>query len=313
VALKRENAGINPAQQAVIDAILDGPPALFGQVFELEARYPLPDGDSVYLYRQQNHLPPDYPVEYVTGLAESLDARTSASDVVLLTPSALAGPFVSHYDGPAQVHLAPETEQALVDITAGQRQILMILGDPAAGEASNLAREWLNRHAFFASHEWSDSLQLLTYGLVRGVPAEVPSTSVGANLGDRVVLSGYDLPAGDWGPDDIVPLTLFWQRLASVDEDLRVFVHLLDGSGQLVAQNDSAPVGGSRPVSSWQEGEIVVDRHGLGLPTGLPPGEYDLYVGLYQPATGDRLPVLNTAGEVLGDSVLLQRLEVGGP
>jgi hypothetical protein len=133
---------------------------------------------------------------------------------------------------------------------------------------------------------------------------------VGVGFGDAIELIGYDLPVGPWQPGDVVPLTLLWQGQGQVEEDYSVFVHLLDGSGQPLAQVDSAPVGGSRPTSGWREGETIVDRHGLLLPDDLPPGKYELHMGLYLPATGERLPVRDAKGNVLGDSLSLGWLQV---
>ncbi len=132
-------------------------------------------------------------------------------------------------------------------------------------------------------------------------------------MGDSIELGGYDLPGDPWHPGDIVPLTLLWVSQAAVEEDYQVFVHLVDGNGQLVAQTDSAPVGGSRPTSSWREGELIVDRHGLLLPDGVPPGEYEMRVGMYQPSTGLRLPISDAQGTTVGDTYSLGRLEVTSP
>jgi 4-amino-4-deoxy-L-arabinose transferase-like glycosyltransferase len=310
VAIKRVNAGINPAQEEVIDAILNGPPHLFAQAFELETTYPLPDGDTVYLYRQRHHLPADYPIEYITRLAESLDGRTLAGDAILLTPAELIADFVSHYTGTAEIYLAPASEEELADLAAENRRIFLVLGDPAGGEVDNLAQEWLNQHAFMAGHEWADSLQLLIYGTTEEAAPAAPAVTVGVGFGDAIELIGYDLPVGPWQPGDVVPLTLLWQGQGQVEEDYSVFVHLLDGSGQPLAQVDSAPVGGSRPTSGWREGETIVDRHGLLLPDDLPPGKYELHMGLYLPATGERLPVRDAKGNVLGDSLSLGWLQV---
>ena len=312
VAIKRVNAGINPAQEEVINAILDGPPLLFDQTFELETTYPLPDGDTVYLYRQRHHLSTGYPVEYITRLAGALGDRTRAGDAILLAPPALASPFVSHYAGPAEVYLAPATEGELEDLAAQERRVFLVIGDPAAGDVDGLAQEWLNARAFRAGHEWADSLQLLTYGTTGKPVATAPAVTVGASFGEAVELIGYDLPAGPWQPGDTVPLTLFWQRQGPILEDYSVFVHLLDRSGQPAAQTDSAPVGGSRPTSGWREGEVIVDRHGLLLSDDLPPGEYALQVGLYLPATGERLVVKDAHG-ASADSLPLGPLEIGAP
>jgi hypothetical protein len=54
----------------------------------------------------------------------------------------------------------------------------------------------------------------------------------------------------------------------------------------------------------------VQDNHGVNLPPALPPGEYRLAVGMYDPGSGARLPV--TVGEeAVGDSLLLGVVSVG--
>ena len=65
----------------------------------------------------------------------------------------------------------------------------------------------------------------------------------------------------------------------------------MDDEGRPVAQQDSEPVGGLRPTTTWDEGEVVHDRVGVLLPTDLPAGEYQILVGMYRPESGERLPI----------------------
>jgi len=312
VLLKRQNSSANPAQQLVIEAILDGPPQLFQRLFELEASYSLPDGGTVYLYRQRYRLPANYPIEYVSRLAEDLSGRTRQGDAILLTPPQIAAPFVAHYDGPAELYAAPFGPQEMAEIATPQRRIFLVVGDAQAGPVPGSAQAWLDEHAFRAVHEWSDSLQLLIYG-VEDQPATSPTVAVGAVLGEQIELVGYDLPSQTYRPGDIVPLSLFWQRRAAVDEDYKVCVHLLDDQGGLVAQTDSAPANGARPTSQWAADELVLDRHGLLLPDSLPPANYELRVGMYHPTTGERLAVQDATGQAVGDSLQMGSLRTRGP
>jgi 4-amino-4-deoxy-L-arabinose transferase-like glycosyltransferase len=306
VLVKGANVGANPAQEQVIDDILEGSGGLFDQAFELESSYPLPDGDTAYLYRQRYYLPAGYPVEYIARLAEDLSKRTQIGDAILLASPELAGSFAANYSGPTQIYLAPATEEELAKLAGQHQRLFLVLGDTSAGldQGGDRARQWLNQHGFLAAHEWADSLQVLTYGTAQS-PATTPTAEVQAALGDRITLLGYDLPATTWEVGNIIPLTLFWQRERAVGEEYRVFVHLLDGSSQIAAQADAAPGGGSRPTSTWPEGELIVDRHGLSLPDELGAGPYTLQVGMYLPTTGERLPVRDAAGQPAGDSVPL--------
>jgi hypothetical protein len=114
-------------------------------------------------------------------------------------------------------------------------------------------------------------------------------------------LIGFDALA-QARPGDMVPLRLYWRATATLDQDYTVFVHLLDGSGWLVAQADSQPRGGAYPTSVWAAGDVIPDDHKLNLPAHLTPGDYTLSVGLYLAPNGPRLPLKSPAGDafVLG-------------
>ena len=58
----------------------------------------------------------------------------------------------------------------------------------------------------------------------------------------------------------------------------------------MAAGQDSQPAGGRYPTGIWEPGEIGPDERSFA--TGdLPPGIYQLEVGMYVVATGERLPV----------------------
>jgi 4-amino-4-deoxy-L-arabinose transferase-like glycosyltransferase len=313
MAVKQINSGMNPSQEEVVETILEGPPRLFDEAFELETSYHMPAGDTVYLYRQRHHLPKDYPVEYVAGLAQTLSGRTREGDAILLTPPALLGPFVANYDGGAEVYALSDRQEDLADIVTQHKRVFVVVGDPESGEVQGSALEWLSGHAFRAGHEWADSLQVLTFGTVSEDLASAPEQYVGASLAEQIELVGYDLPPGPWQPGDILPLSLFWRVQAAVADDYTVFVHLLSGDGQIAAQSDSVPAGATRLTSSWPDGELVVDHHGLLLPDDLPAGEYQLIVGMYLPATGDRLVVVGEISGVPADGIPLDGVKVTLP
>jgi 4-amino-4-deoxy-L-arabinose transferase-like glycosyltransferase len=83
-------------------------------------------------------------------------------------------------------------------------------------------------------------------------------------------------------------VTLTWRAVGPVQLDYTVFVHLLDKAGKLVAQDDSQPAGGRFPTSLIPPGLTVEDAHILDV-SALPPGAYQLELGLYDAQTGTRL------------------------
>ena len=112
-----------------------------------------------------------------------------------------------------------------------------------------------------------------------------------ASFGDAVRLVGLELDASAARPGGTLPVVLRWQATGRVGADYQVFVHLVDGAGQLRAQHDGAPQDQFCPTSTWTSGLVVRDRHVVALPPELRPGRYEVRVGLYELATLRRLPV----------------------
>jgi hypothetical protein len=107
-----------------------------------------------------------------------------------------------------------------------------------------------------------------------------------ARFGDVAQLLGYQLAAE---PTELT-LTLYWQAQAPDQIDYTIFVHLLDQAGQLVMGQDNQPVNGSYPTGIWEPGEVIPDEYRFDT-SDLPPGEYQIEIGMYVLETGERLPV----------------------
>jgi hypothetical protein len=96
-------------------------------------------------------------------------------------------------------------------------------------------------------------------------------------------------------------LTLYWQTDAALAQDYAIFVHLLDESGQILAQADGVPYNGLYPLRNWQPGQVITDTRPL---ASLLPETARLKtttIGLYDPATGQRLPAADASGQTLPD------------
>jgi hypothetical protein len=128
-----------------------------------------------------------------------------------------------------------------------------------------------------------------------------PAFSQQARLGDVAELVGFDAPseASAGAPLEVV---LYWHALGEATSNAVRFVHLLDAADHIVAQLDSVPGNGEFPLTGWVSGEFIRDQALLALPSDLPPGQYRLAIGLYDPVTGKRLTA--PAGD---DQVLLSR------
>ena len=91
-------------------------------------------------------------------------------------------------------------------------------------------------------------------------------------------------------------------------------MHFIDGNNQLVAQQDYTPLGGSFPtqlwIPKWIAGQTVNDPYQLNVPDNLPPGEYFVEAGLYGMTSTRRVPLLDRAGGLAGDRVILFKVDV---
>ena len=128
-----------------------------------------------------------------------------------------------------------------------------------------------------------------------------------ARFGQVAELVGYDLPITQTTPHQEVPLTLYWRAInrEPLATNYVVFTHLLtEAQDRLVAQHDGPPGGGRRPTTGWVQGEIIVDPHLLSWREEY-SGTCPIEVGLYDPSTGERLPVYDQRGNRLPHDRLL--------
>lgn len=149
--------------------------------------------------------------------------------------------------------------------------------------------------------------------VVDGAPGPfAPQHSCGFNLGKKVVLRGYDIEPLRAEPGDTVRVVLYWEAQKEMDEEYTVFVHLIDEQGRIWGQKDNQPEGGFFPTSYWDKGDLVRDPYEFSIDPGTPPGLYEIEVGMYVLATGERLPIIGEDGQSVGDRVLLRPVEVVG-
>jgi 4-amino-4-deoxy-L-arabinose transferase-like glycosyltransferase len=129
-------------------------------------------------------------------------------------------------------------------------------------------------------------------------------------LGDAVHLRGFDLERSQAAPGEALPLTLYWQADGPTDLDYTVFVHLVGPDGQSHGQVDRFPAAGAAPTSSWADGQVVVDEMALPVAADAPAGPYHVAVGMYDAASGGRLPVTDAAGQPLPGAQAVLPLEI---
>jgi len=240
---------------------------------------------------------------------EPLRGQTRPQDIVFFNNLSPAG-FYEHFRQPDDAPwsyvlrwdpsiepLEAALDQRVRPAARTHRRLWFVLYKGAVAANYDL-KYWLDLNLYPAAGWWhEDTLYLLYLS-----PAEsLTRVSQDAHFGSSIRLSEAAFTArARMGGEVAVRLT--WQAVERPPASYKVFVHLYAPDGRLVAQHDDFPVNEMRPTDSWHAGETITDNHGLLLPPDAPP-HLRVVVGLYDPATGERLPLTGgkdaqTIGEI---------------
>ncbi|RLC80829.1 MAG: hypothetical protein DRI81_03760 [Chloroflexi bacterium] len=163
------------------------------------------------------------------------------------------------------------------------------------GDEYTLAVKLLDLQTKQSVGEAVTSETIIIEELPRVFSSPKPQQAMSVTLGQDLRLLGYDVAQT---PGDL-RLTLYWQAERQIQHYYKFFTHLLnDDTSELAAQADVVPHDWTYPTIWWEAGEVVSDTIQLPL-TNVPPGTYHLVIGVYDPETGERLPVTDATGERL--------------
>jgi 4-amino-4-deoxy-L-arabinose transferase-like glycosyltransferase len=168
-------------------------------------------------------------------------------------------------------------------------------------------------------YQWSATNPLDTLRPAMTVPTQPAWLPV--DVGKHLDFQGYQLDGWTGNPSSQFAVLTLWQVEAPLpsDRDAVVFVQLLDGENQVVAQQDRLDA----PSWEWQSGDVFLQLHRLQLPTEALPGTYTLIAGVY--TVPDRVDAvlaghepdltmprlsIQAGEELLGDHLVLSVLEI---
>lgn len=246
-----------------------------------------------------------------------LRSQTQPGDVILVSGPSL---LTKHYEGDAPLYVlaGDVTEAGLVaelnKLAAGHRRVWYVSYPDAPSALQRLARFYLSTQAYKLEQRSFPTTTIIRYLLpdhpsFEALPLE--GVSPAPNFSDKLSLPRVGLSAGvaQWGQD--LGVVLEWQASGEVAEDYTAFVHLVDEEGRLWGQEDRLVQDDSRqPTSAWESGNRTVERYALPLLAGIPPGKYQVKVGLYKSNTGERLNLLNENGTLGGTAYALGEVQV---
>ncbi len=200
----------------------------------------------------------------------------------------------------------------LIHVLASQRDRLWLLADsgPFIPWAVRPVERFMTAHYFPIREIATDpEVRLIEYSTVRAhdpFAFRGPDELTNLMYSDAMQLVGYTLPEGTtYAPEQALPVSLYWQAAAPIEQDYTVAWFLADEAGAMVAQGmDSYPAGGFERTSQWQVGVPVWDNRALWLPADLAAGDYVLWIKVYTfDATGAIQDLTVTGATVVNDTI----------
>lgn len=139
----------------------------------------------------------------------------------------------------------------------------------------------------------------------RIIQSNLPQHAVSYQLGQAILLKGYDLRQAELKAGETVYLTLHWTIQAPINQNYTVFTQLLGPDFQLHGQLDNQPINNLWPTSRWQPTDQLADTYAIPIDERASAGRYQLLVGMYDSQTGKRLPIAQNGKSIPDDAISL--------
>jgi hypothetical protein len=131
--------------------------------------------------------------------------------------------------------------------------------------------------------------------------AVVPTGTL--NFGGVADLIGSEIRTPQAKPGQLVEVITYWRVNTLTDQEMTLFTHMLSGdpAHPVLAQQDSLDV----PSYYWLPSDAFAQVHRFMIPADAAPGVYPLEVGFYTATDQQRWPVIDSAGNSIGDHVII--------
>ncbi len=253
------------------------------------------------------------------SIAGSIAQVEREGDAILLNAPNQWEVFTYYYRGQAAVYplcrTRPPREERVVtelaEIAARHPRLFALYWAVEESDPERIVERWLEANAFKAADMWYGDVRLVTYAVPEALEAvKMAHPLEDVRLGEAIALRGYNLAPDAMQRGDILQVTLFWEALDVPSARYKVFLHLVNGSGQIISQYDSEPGHGMNLTINWRpEQGVFPDRYGISVPATLASGPYQLLVGMYDVSGAPRLPI-SVDGESAGDVLALATIEI---
>jgi hypothetical protein len=189
-----------------------------------------------------------------------------------------------------------------------ERLLLLVEFGPDLGWSTRPVERFMTAHYYPIQYwETAPQVRLVEYSTVSAPDMFAFRASERLTdlvYGNFIHLVGFDLPAGTgYAPGEALPVSLYWQTDTSLAPNYSIGLFLRDASGNPIAQSDWQPAGYFAPTSTWQVGVPMWDNRALQLSPDLPPGEYQLWVKVYDNPGGSPQDLTVTGAATLDGAI----------
>jgi hypothetical protein len=256
----------------------------------------------------------EYWIKNYQGLADEMNANPTDRTVLVYPPN---------YDFPMKEvvpfpvvalnepwPLTPQKADHLIaDLNLPEDAYVdLVLYDPFFGDPRRLVSREMQKVAYpIGPEEWHGMLYYQPY--ITGSDELEMQPMKGEFEGVIALEAGMVEPQSS--PGGVVRMAFQWRSPVPIEDSFKVFTHIVDPDGQIVAQHDDIPGDGLYPTDTWEPGQAIVDRYAIRLPEDIPPGRYEVRIGLYDEVQGLRLRVTAGEGDPLEGYLTAGFVEVG--
>jgi hypothetical protein len=274
-----------------------------------------------YYFNPEYAKAPNWP-----ALTETLQTHTRPEDAILRNVPDPA--FDYYYDGPTE-HVVtlpskPEDSQSQTEgrvnaLLTETARVWFIPIEHQFWDPENVVATHLEANSQLVVDTWADNLRLQRWSTWDASPGEIVHKTTW-RIEEVAHLAGYDTSPTTDGPQlalhpsETLTLIVYWEPLANSQQPLTAFTHLLgpatvDGS-TFWAGHDHPPQDGRLSTTTWADEAILRDTFVIEVPPHAPQGDYVLALGIYDTATGHRLPIYDEHGDQQGDSISLLDIQI---
>jgi 4-amino-4-deoxy-L-arabinose transferase-like glycosyltransferase len=103
-----------------------------------------------------------------------------------------------------------------------------------------------------------------------------------------------------------ITVTLYWQAATITTTNFTAFVQLIRADDQVQQQIDNWQIAFDAPTSTWLPGQVIADQYVFEVSSSAPSPDAAIGVGLYNAATGERLPTTMAGHRLPQDRVVIK-------